>query len=157
MEKCDIENGDVVVSPFQGSFHTRPVSEKQTEILEVFNQKAYSGYGVSLGKLLVREKITGNPKRNNRTNKLIATIPLNLPEQYLETVGLWLEIPESTKNEMEDANLHFLGGIHALEHAMIGMFPLLVLCGRNDIGGISCPVYHQTEGTGRDRKNQPIL
>ena len=146
VEKCDIDNGEVVVSPFQGSFHTRPMSEKKTEILEISNQKSYPGYGISLGKLLVREKVTGYQKRNNRTNTLIATVPLNLPEQYLETVGLWLEIPETTKNEMEDAKLHFMGGIHALEHAMIGMFPLLVLCDRNDIGGISCPVHHQTAG-----------
>jgi DEAD/DEAH box helicase domain-containing protein len=147
VEKCDIDTGEVVVSPFQGSFHTRPMSEKQTEILEVFNQKSYAGYGVSLGKLLVREKVTGYQKRNNRTNKLIATIPLSLPEQYLETVGLWIEIPETTRNEMEEAKLHFMGGIHALEHAMIGKFPLLVLCDRNDIGGISCPVHHQTAGS----------
>jgi DEAD/DEAH box helicase domain-containing protein len=146
VDTCDLENSEVVVVPFEESYHTRPMSEKQTEILEVFEQKSYTGYGVSLGKLLVREKVTGYQKRNNRTNKLIATIPLDLPEQYLETVGLWLEIPEPDRNEMENAKLHFMGGIHALEHAMIGMFPLLVLCDRNDIGGLSCPVHHQTAG-----------
>ncbi len=144
VEKCDLENKEVLVSVFNGSYHTRPMSEKQTEILEVFTRKSYPGYGVSLGRLLVREQVTGYQKRNNRTNKLIATIPLDLPEQSFETVGLWLEIPEKTQNEMEKAKLHFMGAIHALEHAVISMFPLLVLCDRNDIGGISCPVHFQT-------------
>ena len=144
VEKCDLENQEVLVSVFKGSYHTRPMSEKQTEILEVFTRKSYPGYGVSLGRLLVREQVTGYQKRNNRTNKLIATIPLDLPEQSFETVGLWLEIPGKTQNGMEKAKLHFMGAIHALEHAMIGMFPLLVLCDRNDIGGISCPVHFQT-------------
>lgn len=144
VEKCDIENKEVLVSIFNGSYHTRPMSEKQTEILEVFTRKSYPGYGVSLGHLLVREQVTGYQKRNNRTNKLIATIPLDLPEQSFETVGLWLEIPGKTQHGMEKAKLHFMGAIHALEHAMIGMFPLLVLCDRNDIGGISCPVHFQT-------------
>lgn len=144
VEKCDIENKEVLVSIFNGSYHTRPMSEKQTEILEVFTRKSYPGYGVSLGRLLVREQVTGYQKRNNRTNKLIATIPLDLPEQSFETVGLWLEIPGKTQHGMEKAKLHFMGAIHALEHAMIGMFPLLVLCDRNDIGGISCPVHFQT-------------
>lgn len=146
VEKCDLENKEVVVSAFTGIYHTRPISEKQTEILEVFTRKSYPGYGVSLGRLLVREQVTGYQKRNNRTNKLIATIPLNLPEQRFETVGLWLEIPESTQAELEKAQLHFMGAIHALEHTMIGTFPFLILCDRNDIGGISCPVHFQTTG-----------
>jgi DEAD/DEAH box helicase domain-containing protein len=39
--------------------------------------------------------------------------------------------------------LHFMGGIHALEHAMISMFPLFALCDRNDIGGIAVPRHGQ--------------
>jgi len=38
-----------------------------------------------------------------------------------------------------------MGAIHAMEHAMIALFPLLVLCDRNDIGGISTPLHDQTE------------
>jgi DEAD/DEAH box helicase domain-containing protein len=39
-----------------------------------------------------------------------------------------------------------MGGIHALEHAMIGLMPLLVLADRNDLGGIAQP-YHPSLGT----------
>ncbi len=34
-----------------------------------------------------------------------------------------------------------MGGIHAMEHAIIAMFPLLALCDRNDVGGISYPFH----------------
>jgi DEAD/DEAH box helicase domain-containing protein len=47
---------------------------------------------------------------------------------------------------MEKNNGHFMGGIHALEHALIGLMPLLVLCDRNDLGGIAHPWHHQTGG-----------
>jgi DEAD/DEAH box helicase domain-containing protein len=146
VERCDTENGEVLVKPFQGSYFTRPVTEKDTDILEVFERKNYLSYGVSLGKIRVRERITGYQKVNKRSGKIVDTLPLDLPEQQLETVGLWLEIPESVKDVMEQDAIDFLGSIHALEHAMIGILPLLVLCDRNDIGGVSCPWHHQTPG-----------
>jgi DEAD/DEAH box helicase domain-containing protein len=36
-----------------------------------------------------------------------------------------------------------MGGIHALEHGAISIFPLLVLCDRNDVGGIAHPIHEQ--------------
>jgi DEAD/DEAH box helicase domain-containing protein len=56
-----------------------------------------------------------------------------------------VDIPKSTVSLLEKNKYHFMGAIHALEHGMIALFPLLVLCDRNDIGGISCPFHEQTE------------
>lgn len=146
VEKCDFENKEAIISLFKGSFYTRPTSEKNTEILEVFDWEKRDGFIISHGRLLVREKVSGYQKRNNRSNKLIGTFPLDLPEQRFETVGIWLEVPKLLEEKMEARRLHFMGALHALEHAIIGMFPLLILCDRNDIGGISCPVHFQTDG-----------
>ena len=38
-----------------------------------------------------------------------------------------------------------MGGIHAVEHASIALFPLFALCDRNDVGGICYPVHPQLE------------
>ena len=144
VEKLDLQDREIVVTAMKGNYFTRPMSTKQTEIIEVSESKTFFGCRISCGRLKVTERVTGYQKRNNSTQKLVATLPLDLPEQTFETEGLWLEIPERSQKEMEDRHLHFMGAIHALEHAMISMFPLLVLCDRNDIGGISCPTHEQT-------------
>lgn len=38
-----------------------------------------------------------------------------------------------------------MGGIHALEHALISMFPLFAMCDRNDVGGIAVPRHLQLQ------------
>jgi DEAD/DEAH box helicase domain-containing protein len=56
---------------------------------------------------------------------------------------MWLEIPDPVKQAVYEAKLHFMGGIHALEHTLIAMFPLFALADRNDIGGISTTAHPQ--------------
>jgi DEAD/DEAH box helicase domain-containing protein len=141
----DFEAREVVVSEQQPSWFTRPMSSKNTTILGCEKQTMSFRGRVSFGPLRVTEHVTGYQKRNNSSQKLIATYPLELPEQTIETVGLWLDIPAAIKERMEEEKYHFMGAIHAVEHAMIALFPLLILCDRNDIGGISCPLHEETE------------
>ena len=145
IERLNLEGHEVVARRETPAFYTRPLSEKRTEILEILDKKNSFGVQVSFGRVRVTEKVTGFQKRNNHTQKLVATTPLDLPEQIIETEGLWIDIPKPVVEKIEQEKYHFMGAIHALEHAMIALFPLLVLCDRNDIGGISCPYHDQTE------------
>ncbi|MGB5230864.1 MAG: DEAD/DEAH box helicase [Desulfoprunum sp.] len=144
VEGLDLVGREVKCRRQTPPYYTRPISGKETEILQVLEQKTTFGCRVSFGRLKVTEKVTGYQRLNNATRRVIATMPLELPEQIIETEGLWLEITEDIQHRLEAAQLHFMGAIHALEHAMISLFPLLVLCDRNDIGGISCPRHPQT-------------
>ncbi|MBW1852612.1 MAG: DUF1998 domain-containing protein, partial [Deltaproteobacteria bacterium] len=75
--------------------------------------------------------------------ELMGVFPLDLPPQTFETRGFWVEIEPALKDFVETKGLHFMGGIHAIEHAAIGIFPLFALCDRNDIGGICYPFHPQ--------------
>ncbi len=145
IDKLDLQGKEVLAHRETPKYFTRPMTEKRTEILEVLAKKSSFGIQVSFGRVRVTEKVTGYQKRNNHTQKLIATTALDLPEQIIESEGLWVDIPRHIVLSLEQEKYHFMGAIHAMEHALIALFPLLVLCDRNDIGGISCPLHEQTE------------
>ncbi|QGY41982.1 DEAD/DEAH box helicase [Pseudodesulfovibrio cashew] len=127
-------------------YYTKVRGSKSTDILEVLGQKACFGTRVYFGRLRVTEQITGYEKRSVRGGKLLGITPLDLPPLVFETEGVWFEVGHEIRRRCEDEFLHFMGGIHAFEHAAIGMLPLLVMTDRNDLGGISTPMHPQVDG-----------
>jgi DEAD/DEAH box helicase domain-containing protein len=143
VESLDIPERRVRVAPAKADYHTRARGQKTTEILEVLGQSSVAGVPVFLGRLKVTETITGYERRANRGGQLLSIVPLDLPPMVFETEGLWWVIPQDVQNELDRRLFHFMGAIHAMEHAMIGILPLLVLTDRNDLGGISTPLHPQ--------------
>jgi DEAD/DEAH box helicase domain-containing protein len=143
VEKLDLERRNVWVIPIEPNYFTRIQTEKDTEILEVRQSRRVAGFTAYTGRLKVTENILAYEKRRLPGQELLGVVPLDLPPQIFETVGMWLEIPDPVKQAVYQAGGHFMGGIHALEHAMIGMFPLFALADRYDIGGLSHPAHPQ--------------
>ncbi len=148
VKKLDLNNREVLAARKNVHYFTKPLSEKRTNILDIYNTKFILGLKVSFGSLRVTDLVTGFQRRLVAGHKLIATDSLDLPPSIFETEGLWIEIAPEIQSTIEKGKMHFMGGIHAVEHILIGMFPLLVLCDRNDVGGIACPFHEQLPGPG---------
>jgi DEAD/DEAH box helicase domain-containing protein len=148
VESLDHKLRKVIVAPSRVNFHTRARSHKDTRILEVADQKTVYGTMMAVGRLRVTEQVTGYDCIETRTGKIRERIPLDLPPMIFETQGLWFAVPEAVTAMAEKSWLHVMGGLHALEHAAIGIFPLLVLADRNDLGGISTPYHPQLNSAG---------
>jgi DEAD/DEAH box helicase domain-containing protein len=71
--------------------------------------------------------------------------PLDMPLTEYETVAMWLDVPPELPSLLAARGLDFLGGIHAAEHAAIGILPLFAMCDRWDIGGLSTPRHPDTD------------
>lgn len=125
-------------------YYTRARSSKSTFILLHEESCTVMGTRVGLGRLLITQQVTGYERKLVATGKSLGVVPLDLPKLEFETQGLWIEIPDWVRDKIESDSLHFMGGIHALEHAAIGIMPLLVMTDRNDLGGISTPFHPQT-------------
>lgn len=126
------------------SWFTRTRGQKSTDILEETERLAIGRCLVCRGRLRITERITGYEKRATSGNRLLTIVPLDAPPQVFETEGLWYVIPDAVRAGLEERFLHFMGSIHALEHAIIGLLPLQVMADRNDFGGISIPLHPQT-------------
>jgi DEAD/DEAH box helicase domain-containing protein len=143
VEKLDLERRNIWVSPVEPDYFTRIQTDKDTEILEIRESRGLAGFMAHTGRLKVTERFLAYEKRRLPGQELLGVVPLELPPQIFETVGVWLEIPDHIKSAVYAQGLHFMGGIHALEHALISMFPLFALADRYDIGGIAHPAHPQ--------------
>ncbi len=139
----DLESMTVKVTRAHVNYYTRSRSNKETEILEVHEEKHVLGTTITLGRLKVTEQVTGYEKWSTHGRRKLNIIPLSLPPMTFETEGIWIRIPPWIQQDIEASHMHFMGGIHAVEHAAIGIFPLLIMTDRNDLGGISTPIHPQ--------------
>ena len=86
-----------------------------------------AGLTATVGPLQVGETVAGY--REARSGQSM-TCALDEPlESVLDTVGLWLDVPEDL--EPDQASLH------AMEHGLVNAVPLALLCDRRDIGSSS--------------------
>ncbi len=69
---------------------------------------------------------------------------LELPEQSFPTQALWYVLGDRLSAALVPEAL--LGSLHATEHGQIAVLPLIAMCDRWDIGGLSTNVHFQTGG-----------
>jgi DEAD/DEAH box helicase domain-containing protein len=126
----------VEAKPVDVNYYTQVFSDKETEILEMFDRISKERYHVGFGRVKVTEWIREYAKRRIFGQDIISKHPLEIPPLTFETMGLWIELPEELNAETVSKGMHFMGGLHATEHSSIALFPLLAICDRDDIGGI---------------------
>ncbi len=146
VEEFKKEEGIVWVIRKNVKYYTRVRTVKDTRILSIKEEFEAQDVKVCLGDIKIYEKILGFEKiwagGNRRTQFILFKEPICLE---FDTCGMWIELPLELKDDIEKKKLHFMGGIHAVEHVLIGVLPLVILTDRNDLGGISIPMHEQTK------------
>jgi DEAD/DEAH box helicase domain-containing protein len=141
--ELDVEAQRVRVRAVDVPFFTRALSDKETEILARDAVRPAGHFRLARGRVRVTTRITGFERRRIHGQDLLGTEPLELPPTAIETTGIWLEIPDEIPAALRAAGLHPMGGLHAVEHAVLGLFPLFALCDRHDVGGITTLAHPQ--------------
>jgi DEAD/DEAH box helicase domain-containing protein len=143
VRELDLEGGKVQAEPARLDYFTTPRTDKETEILEVLDERHDGPLQAWLGKLRVTERVIGFERRRIRSRELLDQQDLDLPPVRFETVGLWWAAPRPMEESLRQRGEGFMGALHAAEHATISLFPTFVICDRGDIGGISLPRHPQ--------------
>ena len=97
------------------------------------------------GMVEVTSAVVGFQRKALGSSEVLSDEPLDLPPSSLRTQAMWMTAPETALAAAGVIPEHVPGALHAAEHAMIGLLPLLTSGDRWDIGGVSTALHRDTE------------
>ncbi|HKP91658.1 MAG TPA: DEAD/DEAH box helicase [Thermoleophilaceae bacterium] len=143
VQELDLRGRQAIVREFSGDWYTQPKKETETYIEEVARQRMLGTVELNFGMVSVSEEVVAFQKKRVSDHEVLDLLPVELPEQRFATQALWYVLPESLLEEEFPLDV-LQGSLHAAEHAQIAVLPLIAMCDRWDIGGLSTAFHHQT-------------
>ncbi|HSD23483.1 MAG TPA: Zn-binding domain-containing protein, partial [Solirubrobacterales bacterium] len=140
--ELDIASRRAIVKPFEGDYYTQVKKETEVYIEGVQTQRRTLGVELNFGAVSVSEQVIAYQRKRLGDNKVIDIVSLDLPEQDFVTQALWYLIGDRMAAALPSEVL--LGALHASEHGQIAVLPLIAMCDRWDIGGLSTNIHFQT-------------
>ena len=142
VERLDVRERRAIVSNFDGDWYTRPKKETEIYVERTHEQRRVAGVELSFGEVSVTEQVIAFQRVSISDQEPIDIVALELPEQNFVTQALWYVLPDRLSGALPPDVL--LGSLHATEHGQIAVLPLIAMCDRWDIGGLSTNVHFQT-------------
>jgi DEAD/DEAH box helicase domain-containing protein len=130
VEELDLQRKLANLVPCEPTFYTLPVVQNLVESTVTIEE----GRPMSLNGVRVTTSVPGFTKWSLDARCMMGEETLDLPVQSYETVGVRLDLTELTIEEVAT--------VHALEHALSAVAPLIAGCDRNDLGScwfVMCP------------------
>ncbi len=149
------KNPEIILRQVDTDYYTK--SSSQTHISNIKKQetKKIGELRICRGTGQVKIHYSHYQKKKISNDEVMSTKEIDLDPITINTQITWIEIPDETKKELrETANqktknnewkelkqnqTHYNGAIHALEHTLIHMLPLIMMIDEEDVGGISHP------------------
>ncbi len=161
VRQLDLDSRRALLEPFNGDYFTQTKREIMTYVDRLEERRSSCGVTLSYGSVIYSETVLGYQRRGLQDHAVIDFQALDLPTTEFRTRALWYELDEligadptlglparplgAIGSEFAGQAV-LLGSLHALEHGQIAVLPLLAMCDRWDIGGLSTNAHPQTGG-----------
>jgi DEAD/DEAH box helicase domain-containing protein len=144
--ELDLERHLALVEPAgQLTVTTRPSTTTDIVVLDEHEAVDWDEVQVRLGAVEVTTQVVGYEVLRLGSDEVLERVDLDLPPMQLRTVAVWYALPEHLLDAAGLDPRRVPGALHAAEHAAIGMLPLLALCDRWDLGGLSTALHPDTD------------
>ncbi|ACA59331.1 DEAD/DEAH box helicase domain protein [Candidatus Desulforudis audaxviator MP104C] len=141
VREFDPGRGIVTVERSSGELYTQAQVHTAIYPRQTLQTREFPGVVLNVGRVVVSQKTRGYLVK--KYDEVIGRHILEgMPSVNLDTVAAWLQLQRIPLI----ADLE--GGLHAAEHTLIAVAPLVAMCDRWDIGGVSLP---------RDRDGMPAI
>jgi DEAD/DEAH box helicase domain-containing protein len=145
VRELDLDRRRALVAPFDGDWYTQPKHETDTAIDRLLDRRELLGVTLSFGEVTVTDTVLAYQRRRWADHAQLDLIALDLPQTAFSTQALWYELDGDSLAQTIPLE-ELLGALHAGEHAQIAVLPLIAMCDRWDIGGLSTNLHPQTGG-----------
>jgi DEAD/DEAH box helicase domain-containing protein len=142
VQELDIDSRRALVLSASADYYTQPKIETETFIESERERRTTLGVELSFGVVSVTQEVVAYQRKRLANHEVIDLNTLDLPEQNFVTQALWYEVSDDRVGDLPLQVL--LGALHASEHSQIAVLPLIAMCDRWDIGGLSTNYHHQT-------------
>jgi DEAD/DEAH box helicase domain-containing protein len=140
----DLEKGHALLHPAKADYYTQPREISDVRIVRSAQHRVMHSTLAYWGIVRVTQQVIGFRRVRQYSEAILGDEPLDMPALTFETRALWWDVPPEWGRRVSRRGWDFLGGLHALEHAAIGLLPLFAMCDRWDIGGLSTAVHPDT-------------
>jgi DEAD/DEAH box helicase domain-containing protein len=145
VRELDVDGRLALVEEFTGDWYTQPKKETMVFIEAIAEQRDIGGMvELHFGDVSVTEQVIAYQRKALADHSVIDLIALDLPEQNFPTQALWYALDDRVGGPAALGADVQLGALHAAEHSQIAVLPLLAMCDRWDIGGLSTNIHFQT-------------
>ena len=143
VDELDLDQGLALVHAEDPDWTTSARETTEITVTSVLEQKQFGDVEVALVEVEVTHQVIGYLRRLS-SGEILDAVELDMPKHTLPTRAVMYTVtPELLLRAGVPAE-RVPGALHAAEHAAIGLLPLVAVCDRGDIGGVSTALHADT-------------
>lgn len=145
VETYDRAAGVALCRQERAEWFTQAQSSTEVRVLGTDRRHALGAGTLFAGTVELTSQVTGYLRRDAVTGKVWDSTPLDLPARTFRTRATWWTLPEHSRSLHGLDERALAAGLHAAEHAAIGLLPGFAPCDKGDVGGLSCAQHPDTD------------